>query len=308
MKKYSYPVLALFAIVAIFSACKKDPANVKPEVTAGESITIQLPKDSATLSATAIDTDGQVTAYLWSKVSGPGSPIIDNPSSATTAVSDLSAGNYVFQILATDNSGATSSDTISVIVLAAQEVILTLQPADNQSEVHLFGNADAINLSDPVAPEIGAGAGTYLGDPVLIRALIKFDITSIPENAEIISAKLTLYSNPTPLNGIGGEANYGTNNAVLIQRITESWQYNTVKWQNQPSASSTGEIEIPHTNESTLDVVDLDVKGLLESMIAEGNNGFLIRLKNEVSYNFRIFCSSKYDDAAKHPKLEVVYK
>ena len=38
-----------------------------------------------------------------------------------------------------------------------------------------------------------------------------------------------------------------------------------------------------------------------------GNNGFLFKLQNETCYNSRIFASSKFIDATKHPKLVITY-
>ncbi|MBL0146283.1 MAG: hypothetical protein IPP48_11465 [Chitinophagaceae bacterium] len=70
--------------------------------------------------------------------------------------------------------------------------------------------------SDPSAPEFSAGAWTNGGDPYLIRGLFKFELSSTPASCIILSAKLTLYSNPTPLNGNLLDANAGPNNAMYI--------------------------------------------------------------------------------------------
>jgi hypothetical protein len=124
----------------------------------------------------------------------------------------------------------------------------------------------------------------------------------------IDSAKLTLYSNPTPLNGHDGNANTGPENALYIQRVTEEWVYNSVNWTNQPAATDVEQVSIPHTDEPFLDLIDVDVSELVKTMISTGSNhGFLIRLQNEVTYNFRVFCSSKYSDKTKRPQLQVYY-
>jgi len=308
MKKFSVVLPAFFAFMLVLLSCEKELENKKPviEITTN-SITIKADQDSVFLTATASDEEGQIVSYLWRMVSGEGTPEILTPSEQSTWVRNLVQGYYVFQILVKDEAGDVSSDTIAVDVLEADTVTLSAAPSNNVNEVHLFGNTNGIDQTDTIAPEILGGSGTYLGDPVNIRALIKFDLSTIPDTATIVSAKLTLYSNPTPLNGIDGNPNYGTDNALLIQRVAVPWVYNTVNWLNQPEGSATGQIEIPHTDEPMLDLVDIDVKDLVTEMHAGDNNGFLIRLKTEASYNFRIFCSSKYGDATKHPKLEVVY-
>ena len=92
------------------------------------------------------------------------------------------------------------------------------QPRNNLNEVHIRGSVE-MEGSDPSAPEIGAAAWTS-GGPVFMRAALKFDLTSIPADATITSAKLTLFSNHTPLNGNQIDANFGNDNTTLIQRIT----------------------------------------------------------------------------------------
>ena len=140
------------------------------------------------------------------------------------------------------------------------------------------------------------------------RGLVKFDLSTIPANATILSAKLTLYSNPTPNNGDLIHANSGPDNTTLIQRVISTWTASTVKWTNQPSTTSANQIVVAHTSQPFLDLVDLDVKAMVQSMIASNsNNGFMIKLQTEAIYNSRIFASSFYGDATKHPKLVIEY-
>lgn len=184
---------------------------------------------------------------------------------------------------------------------------VTLAPKQNPTEVHIFGNPN-LDQTFPDAVEILGGAGTYNGEFTTIRAALKFDLESIPEDAVILSAKLTLFSNPTPLNGQNGDANSGSDNSLLIQRIIKNWEADEITWADQPESTDEDEIVVPHTSESFEDITDLDVTTLIETMWEKGNHGFLIRLQTEEAYNFRIFCSSKYPDETKHPKLELVYE
>lgn len=208
--------------------------------------------------------------------------------------------------MATDNKGATGVRSVTMTLKDLQIFTETLQPAQNPQEVHL-AVAGSTDVTDPKAPEIGAAAWTANGgEPAYVRALLKFNWSSLPPSAKIVSAKLTLYSNPTPLNGNQVDANFGTSNALLLQRITTNWN-TPITWQTQPSATSSKEVLIPHTAESFLDLVNVDVTDLVKGMQQSGNYGFLIKLQDESAYNSRIFCSSKYPDAAKHPKLIVEY-
>jgi hypothetical protein len=308
MKKFIASLgIVLFTFVLFNSCTEKEVQTKKPTVDAGASVAMKVSADSVFLSATVTDGNGTITEYLWRKLSGEGTPNILTPDQKDTWVKDLVEGVYVFQIMIKNDKGDIGSDTVTVEVLEADTLTFSAAPSNNKNEVHLFGNGTTIDQTDTIAPEILGGAGTYYGDPVGIRALLKFDLSQIPDTATIVSAKLSLYSNPTPLNGIDGNPNYGSNNALLIQRVGAAWEYNTVNWSNQPAGLSDGEIEIPHTDEPALDLIDVDVTDLVANMVTEGNNGFLIKLKTEATYNFRIFCSSKYSDASKHPKLEIVY-
>jgi len=187
---------------------------------------------------------------------------------------------------------------------------ITFNPDHNQSEVHLFGNNTGIDQSGLDVSEIEGGVGTYLGDTVFVRADFTFDLSDIPSFASVVSAKLFLYSNPTPLNGEGDKsrANSGKDNAILISRIASSWIPSSITWLNQPPTTESDQIVIPHTDSAFLDLEDINVTKMVTTMVkADQNYGFQIRLKTEKAYTWRIFCSSKYPNTSKHPKLVVQY-
>lgn len=91
------------------------PTNVPPTANAGTDQTITLPTSSITLSGSGTDTDGSIASYSWSKVSGS-SGTITNASLATTTVTGLIAGTYVFRLTVTDNQGATGTDDVQITV------------------------------------------------------------------------------------------------------------------------------------------------------------------------------------------------
>lgn len=305
-KKKLLFVLALCIFSSLFfTSCQKDDEwieNSVPLVNAGPNQ--DAAGFTAQLTGSAEDKDGQVVAYLWSQKSGPSESTIMNPASANTDVKNLVQGTYVFQLMATDNKGATGVATVTLKVTVKS---LILQPANNPDEYKLVlwnGNSSAENghLDMPIEAWTNGG-------PLTTRIVTKFDLSSIPANAKILNAKLYLYSYPAPtINGNLTDANFGTQNSFTVQRITANWNPATFSWNNQPSLTTAGQVVVPVTNESTKDLV-LDVKEMVSSMVANGNYGFYYKLENEVTYNCRIFVGSfttKHPD--KHPKLEITYQ
>lgn len=299
----------LCAGIFLAVSCTKTTENAVPVAHAGPSKTITLPTDTVTLSGSGSDTDGHVVAYLWSQISGPASTTIVNPGSPTTLVKGFVAGKFVFQLMVTDNKGATGVDTVSVTVNPSPERTLTLQPANNTGEFQLalYNGADQSSFG---TIDIPVEAWTRNGLPLTIRELIKFDLSSIPAKATIKSAKLYLYSYPPPAsNGNFTDPNYGPNNMMLVQQVTSNWSTSSVNWFSQPATSTSNQVVVPTTTQSVLDL-NLDVTGMVASMVTGNvNYGFMLRLQNEATYNSRIFVSSfenKYPD--KHPKLVVTYQ
>ena len=308
--RYVKGMLPLVVILILVASCQRDLIleNKPPVVNPGTDTTFDFEDsslDSIRLSGSATDADGTVTGYLWSQKSGPNTAKILNPGSPDTYVSNLASGVYIFQLMATDDKGATGIRSVSITIIKPDVFTLTLQPANSSFDRHLLilGTTDQ---SDATAPEIGASAWTNNGVPFSMRALLKFDLSTLPANAKIKSAKLTLYSNPTPINSNQVDANFGDDNSLFISRAIDNWN-SSVTWQTQPLTTASGQISVPHTDQSLLDLVELDVTNLIKDMQQHGNYGFLIRLQNEVIYTARIFCSSKYADASKHPKLVLEY-
>lgn len=312
MKNGKFLPFALAALSMVVIGCQKDddiPENKVPVADAGPNKTITLPANSITLTGTGTDTDGQVVAYLWSQVSGPAATTIVNPGSPSTLINGFVQGTYVFQLMVTDNKGATGVDTTKIVVNQGQQQTLTLQPSNNPNEFEYL-NHNGVDKSAVGAPDIPVEAWTNGGTPWTAREAIKFDLSTIPANSTIISANLYLYSYPTPtINGNLVDANFGTNNTMLVQQIVTNWSPLTTNWFNQPVASTTNQVVVPTTTQSTLDL-NLDVTNMVASMVTgNANYGFFLKLQNEVTYTSRIFVSS-YNTTypAKRPKLVVVYQ
>ena len=304
--------IASIFTICFFSliSCTKDDdfiENKKPTVDAGPSKTFILP-GSETLTGTATDEDGKVVAYLWSQVSGPSATTIVTPGSASTLIKGFVEGNYVFQLMATDDKGATGVDTATVVVKPAPEQTITLTPMNNFD--YKISNLNGQDESHNTSPDLVLAAWTRNSLPYTVRSLFKFDLSNIPSTATIVSANLYLYSYPPPLlNGDVNNANSGTNNSFTVQQVTSNWSSTGVTWFNQPAITTSNQVVVPTTNQSSLDL-NLDVKNMVSSMVSGNSNyGFLLKLQSETIYTSRIFVSSNNTTyTTKHPKLVVVYK
>lgn len=300
------------SMLLLVVSCQKDNdfvENKVPVADAGAAKSINLPTDSVVVTGSGTDADGKVVAYLWSQVSGPTSSSIVNPGSPTTSIRFKVPGAYLFQLMVTDDKGATGVDTMSVVVNDVSVKTLTLQPADNPNEINLILE-DGVNLTGLSTVDLPVEAWTRNGKSFTVRSLIKFDLSAISANATIVSANLYLYSYPNPpMNGNLTDANFGTDNSMYVQQVTSNWSPGTVTWANQPAGSTANQISVAHTTQSNLDL-NLDVTNMVSSMVSGNQNyGFLVKLQNEVTYNSRIFVASRNTaQPAKHPKLVVVYK
>lgn len=90
--------------------------NVTPVVTPNPPYILLNSATSTTISATSTDQDGTISTRLWTQLSGPNTATIVSSSSASTVVSGLIVGTYIFLHTATDNSGGQGSATVTVEV------------------------------------------------------------------------------------------------------------------------------------------------------------------------------------------------
>jgi hypothetical protein len=126
------------------------PVNQAPVANAGRDITITLPIDTAQLNGSGSrDADGSIASYSWRKVSGPAGGTLSNPRIANPVSRGMMQGTYIFELLVTDNLGATHTDqmTITVIrinkrpVLASIDTVNVMLPVQN-TELSAAGSYD----------------------------------------------------------------------------------------------------------------------------------------------------------------------
>lgn len=138
------------------------------------------------------------------------------------------------------------------------------------------------------------------------RVVIDFDLSSIPNDAILDSAFLSLFFNKT--------SEYGTHhsgeNGFLIQRITSVWDECRITWNNQPTTTIENQVFISKSTSPTQDYIKMNVTNLVQDMINDRTNsfGFLLKFQIEEPYKILLFASSDNQDATLRPKIIVYYK
>jgi hypothetical protein len=184
---------------------------------------------------------------------------------------------------------------------------LTLQPdpaAGKDAELFSCVPCGYNNKNYGTKKDLNAIAWTNSGNISNIRSLIQFDLSSIPANAVVTSALLSLYYNPSSTEG----THSGTNTA-LLQRVTSSWGELTVTWDTQPTTTTVNQATLPSSSSSTQDYPNINVTAMVQEMVTNPstNFGFMLRQQTETIFRKMIFASSDNVTAALRPKLVVSY-
>jgi hypothetical protein len=196
--------------------------NAPPLADAGTDITIHLPTNSVTVSGTgSSDPDGTIDVYAWTKISGPATFTIVSPSSATTDITGLVEGTYVFRLTVTDNDAATDTDDITVTVDPADNVAPTAAAGSDQtitlptSSVTLNGSSSSdpdgtiatylweklsgtggtiVNANSATTNVTGLSAGTYV---------FRLTVTDNDDATDTDEITITVNANPAPVADAG---------------------------------------------------------------------------------------------------------
>lgn len=143
-------------------------AQTPPTANAGTTQQLKLPSYQVNLSGSASD-DGTFKV-AWSKVSGPSVTIYDFDN-LTTPVDLSTAGTYIFRLTVTDNHNLTTSDTVSVTLLAPNQVPVVNAGADKTIQLPVNSTSLTGSATDPdgtissyLWTKVSGGAAT-IGSP-----------------------------------------------------------------------------------------------------------------------------------------------
>jgi hypothetical protein len=190
-------------------------AAIPPTVNAGSAQTITLPTSTVTLAGTATGNGGAtISSTNWTETSGPNTANIGAASSLSTTVSSLVAGTYTFKLTATDNSGQTTSGSVTVTVKPAT-VAPTVNAGSAQTitlptnSITLSGTAAAgagwtissttwSQVSGPNTATIAAASNVKTLATGLAQGSYVFKLSATDNNGQSGSATITVTVNPAP--------------------------------------------------------------------------------------------------------------
>jgi Domain of unknown function (DUF4832)/Secretion system C-terminal sorting domain/PKD domain len=174
------------------------PANQPPISNAGPDQSITLPTNSVTVNGSASsDPDGSISSYLWIKISGPTQFTLGNNTSASTLLSNLTAGLYSFQLKVTDNGGAIALDTIKINVNAAPANQLPVANAGADITITLPTNIANLNGSGSSDPDgtIASYAWSQVSGPasatISTATAASTGLTGLQQGVYVFSLKVT---------------------------------------------------------------------------------------------------------------------
>ncbi len=165
-------------------------------------------------------------------------------------------------------------------------------------------------LIDTVLGSVRLFAWTNNGAYYNYRSLMHYQLTSIPTNATVNSAKLYLYAkNQGTTEGRPGSPTFGTNNAVLLQKFIAPWQASSTSWYSQPPVDIATQKILPQSNNTNEDYV-VDITDFAKTWVnkPDSNFGFVMRMQTESNpYNSMIFESGDATDNSRNLRLEICY-
>jgi len=156
--------------------------NVLPIANAGSNQTL-VEQTAASLIGSGTDTDGTITSYQWSQISGPTVTLTlasDNPLTATfTTPTITSVEVLVFSLTVTDDQGGIGINTVNIVVTPVNSAPTVSAGTDQtisqgNTTINLLGVASdsdgSINVSSILWQQIGGTTSVSLLTPTALNS------------------------------------------------------------------------------------------------------------------------------------------
>jgi parallel beta-helix repeat protein len=184
------------------------------------------------------------------------------PCGSPKSYSGLAVGNHSFQVRAVDVAGNIDASPAShAWTISAPPP--PPPPSCTASTVTLSANADSWVLQSSAGQNYGQDSVLKVDtkSATNARALVRFNLPSIPAGCTVTNAKLRLYA-----------TSYKSGRTLKAHRLASSWTESNVRWNNQPDTAGAAA-----TTTSGSGYREWLVTSQLQSMYVEGNFGFIVR-------------------------------
>ncbi len=261
-----------------FILTEKAPPAGTPSVNAGADQTITLPQNSAVLTGDAKDENGSIESFTWSKVSGPAAYTIVSPGQASTTVSGLTEGTYVFRLTVTDNEGTTAYDEVSMQVIPEP-----LTPGTREIKVNLFGglnpyaNAEWNNWNVSASLTIGAlkyasGRSSSIGASITKNSIGDNGSTYGGTMAPPQVLRYTSYANVA--------------RTLTLSGLTQGATYRIEFYASRSNTGNSTVFTINGLSQTVVTDKNFDTKVVFNGLTATAAGQLVVSLKNGTTYNY----------------------
>ncbi|MBI2916545.1 MAG: DNRLRE domain-containing protein [Chloroflexi bacterium] len=177
---------------------------------------------------------------------------LTSPSHAYTSI-----GNYTVALRVIDKDGGASTLSTAPVTVLSRTAALVLNPAADAGTDEGAKNA---NFGASQTMDVRSLTGSER------RSLVRFDLSGMPANSTLVSARLKLYATVVP----------SVTRSYDARRVTESWAESSVTWQSSPDvvANYTARASTPAGPDWMVWDVTSDVQSFLNGVV--GNYGWMV--------------------------------
>jgi hypothetical protein len=201
----------------------------------------------------------------------------------------LNDGFWTITLQVTDAKGGANSTSINITVNPGTSA--TLGPLTPINDTYIDENDDSGNFGS--LDEIHIKRQNNQAK----RALLYFNLTSIPAGSTISSAVLTIYAKGANTTG----------DIVDAHRITSSWGELTATWANANSSYDSG--VIIDSNQTVLSSMSFELKTSVQDFVdgTDQNYGWLIKIRGDNTGNDQMIFYSREDIGWPSPEIFITY-
>jgi predicted phosphodiesterase len=196
------------------------------------------------------------------------------PTTVTTTATTVTTTTATLQPTTTVTPTTISGYSLITLQPSKDSFVYSYYPNQN------YGSSDTIYLYNK-------------NSNIISKGLIQFDLSQIPKNAKINSAKFYITTKSW-----SSQAN------IQLYELKQQWEEKTVTWSNSPQADSTPFVK----HNLYFGTNEIDIKKLVEKWVSDPstNNGFLI-ISEKMDYSTINFYSKEYSDKNKIPIIKINY-